>query len=185
MSGTVIGGKRAAETNKAKYGSDFYANIGRKGGSNGTGGGFAYGDNGKKFGKRGGLLSRRPRIVKPDEPLEKEEMEELMKLSNKAIKILVINGAIGKRDEARAHKVAWEYAGKDQWKEMFTDLGIGPAIEVAWVAVLADELNHYKNAFVTELDTGKKVLTEYERNRFKIINNLRKAFEIASGRRVK
>ena len=75
MSGTIIGGKRAAETNKAKYGSDFYATIGRKGGKNGTGGGFAYGDNGKKFGKRGGLLSRRPRIIKPDEPLKKEEME--------------------------------------------------------------------------------------------------------------
>lgn len=108
-----------------------------------------------------------------------------MKLSNKAIKILAINGAIGKRNEAKAYKVAWEYAGKDQWKEMFTDLGIGPAIEVAWVAVLADELYHYKNAFVTELDTGKKVLTESERNRFKIINNLCKAFEIASGRKVK
>ena len=41
MSGTKAGGMKAAATNKAKYGKDFYANIGRKGGSNGNGGGFA------------------------------------------------------------------------------------------------------------------------------------------------
>ena len=33
MSGTVKGGKKAAETNKSKYGKDFYRNIGHKGGS--------------------------------------------------------------------------------------------------------------------------------------------------------
>lgn len=32
MSGSREGGIRAAETNKKKYGKDFYANIGRKGG---------------------------------------------------------------------------------------------------------------------------------------------------------
>ena len=35
MSGTHAGGKKAAATNKAKYGKDFYAEIGRKGGRNG------------------------------------------------------------------------------------------------------------------------------------------------------
>lgn len=35
MSGSREGGIRAAETNKKKYGKDFYANIGRKGGKNG------------------------------------------------------------------------------------------------------------------------------------------------------
>jgi len=32
MSGTIIGGKLAAATNKARYGSDFYRNMGRVGG---------------------------------------------------------------------------------------------------------------------------------------------------------
>ena len=32
MAGTVLGGKAAAATNKAKYGKDFYAKIGAKGG---------------------------------------------------------------------------------------------------------------------------------------------------------
>lgn len=32
MSGTRLGGKRAAETNKKKFGEDFYRNLGRKGG---------------------------------------------------------------------------------------------------------------------------------------------------------
>lgn len=35
MPGTLEGGRKAAATNKAKYGADFYANIGRKGGKNG------------------------------------------------------------------------------------------------------------------------------------------------------
>lgn len=39
MSGTVEGGKWAAKTNKWKYGEDFYARIGSKGGkASGTGG---------------------------------------------------------------------------------------------------------------------------------------------------
>ena len=41
MSGRRDGGRKAAETNKKKYGKDFYANIGRKGGKNGRTGGFA------------------------------------------------------------------------------------------------------------------------------------------------
>lgn len=32
MSGSREGGRKAAATNKEKYGKDFYANIGRKGG---------------------------------------------------------------------------------------------------------------------------------------------------------
>lgn len=41
MAGTKAGGQKAAKTNRAKYGSDFYAEIGRKGGHNGHTGGFA------------------------------------------------------------------------------------------------------------------------------------------------
>lgn len=41
MAGTKEGGKKAAATNKAKYGKNFYAEIGAKGGRLGRTGGFA------------------------------------------------------------------------------------------------------------------------------------------------
>lgn len=41
MAGTKAGGVKAAATNKAKYGEDFYRELGRKGGRNGHTGGFA------------------------------------------------------------------------------------------------------------------------------------------------
>lgn len=37
----LTGGLKAAATNKAKYGNNFYANIGRRGGKAGNTGGFA------------------------------------------------------------------------------------------------------------------------------------------------
>ena len=63
MAGTKAGGQKAAATNKKKYGSDFYAEIGRRGGKNGKTGGFAAGDEGRerarKYGAIGGRISRR------------------------------------------------------------------------------------------------------------------------------
>ena len=41
MPGTVSGGRKARETNKKKYGDNFYRIIGSKGGQNGHTGGFA------------------------------------------------------------------------------------------------------------------------------------------------
>ena len=41
MAGTKAGGQKAAATNKARHGANFYAKIGRKGGQNGKTGGFA------------------------------------------------------------------------------------------------------------------------------------------------
>lgn len=41
MSGTKLGGLKCAETNRKKYGKDWYAKIGAKGGKNGHTGGFA------------------------------------------------------------------------------------------------------------------------------------------------
>ena len=41
MSGTKLGGFKAAETNRKKYGKDWYARIGSIGGKNGNTGGFA------------------------------------------------------------------------------------------------------------------------------------------------
>ena len=69
MSGTKLGGQKAAATNRIKHGKDFYARIGRKGGKNGHNGGFAaetIGRDGltgperaKKAGAKGGKISRR------------------------------------------------------------------------------------------------------------------------------
>lgn len=63
MAGTAKGGRLAALKNKKKYGSDFYAKIGRMGGQRGTTGGFAAGEEGRKrasqFGAIGGSISRR------------------------------------------------------------------------------------------------------------------------------
>ena len=66
MAGTKVGGLRAAETNKRKYGEDFYARIGAKGGANGHTGGFATIDPKTGLhtlaitaGRKGGLISRR------------------------------------------------------------------------------------------------------------------------------
>lgn len=60
MAGTIIGGKKAAATNKARHGSNFYADIGRKGGMRGTTGGFAANrELAAEAGRKGGLKSRR------------------------------------------------------------------------------------------------------------------------------
>ena len=65
MAGTKEGGRKAAATNKAKYGGSFYAEIGRKGGKNGTTGGFAANPALAKIaGAKGGRISRRGKAKK-------------------------------------------------------------------------------------------------------------------------
>lgn len=60
MAGTKQGGRKAAATNKAKYGRDFYARIGSMGGKMGhTGGFYANRDLARKAGRVGGRISRR------------------------------------------------------------------------------------------------------------------------------
>lgn len=61
MAGNKTGGKAAAKTNKAKYGSDFYARIGAIGGANGRGHAYAHGKvdprvNGAKGGRKSSRL---------------------------------------------------------------------------------------------------------------------------------
>lgn len=76
MSGTKTGGALAAQTNKARYGADFYRTIGKKGGKAGRTGGFyqknpcdcdVISDTHTKpmcAGAKGGLISRRkPRTM--------------------------------------------------------------------------------------------------------------------------
>ena len=64
MSGTKAGGEAAARTNKKKYGADFYAKIGAKGGRLGRTGGFAANrELAREAGRRGGRISRRTKKV--------------------------------------------------------------------------------------------------------------------------
>lgn len=75
MAGTPQGGKKAAQANMAKYGADFYREIGRKGGQNGHSGGFASEVVGKDgltgrqrahiVGVKGGKISKRGPAKKP------------------------------------------------------------------------------------------------------------------------
>ena len=60
MAGTKAGGRKAASTNKKRYGKEFYARIGAKGGRNGTTGGFAANrELARVAGAKGGRISRR------------------------------------------------------------------------------------------------------------------------------
>lgn len=60
MAGTKEGGKKAAKTNKEKYGEDFYIRNGRKGGQNGHTGGFAANRAlARVAGRIGGMKSKR------------------------------------------------------------------------------------------------------------------------------
>lgn len=60
MPGTPDGGRKAAKTNKARHGREFYAQIGRMGGKISRGGGFAANrELASIAGRRGGKISRR------------------------------------------------------------------------------------------------------------------------------
>jgi uncharacterized protein len=76
MAGTRDGGKAAAKTNKEKYGADFYAKIGAKGGEKGrTGGFFANRDLAREAGRKGGRISRRTKKAAEVEAKEVNQNE--------------------------------------------------------------------------------------------------------------
>lgn len=67
MAGTIKGGKKAAATNRSKYGLEFYRQIGAKGGEKSRGGGFTDPETAKRAGRIGGTVSRRrPKESYPD-----------------------------------------------------------------------------------------------------------------------
>ncbi len=60
MAGTQKGGQLAAETNKKRYGAQFYVQIGAKGGKISRGGGFAANpDLAREAGRKGGLAKKK------------------------------------------------------------------------------------------------------------------------------
>lgn len=62
MAGNRKGGIKAALTNKAKYGENFYERIGRIGGKKSTGGGFAKNPELAQIaGRKGGKASQKKR----------------------------------------------------------------------------------------------------------------------------
>lgn len=75
MAGTKAGGAKAARTNMRKYGPNFYAEIGAKGGRSGNTGGFACEKKGEDgltgperariVGAKGGKISRRGPAINP------------------------------------------------------------------------------------------------------------------------
>ena len=67
MAGTQMGGRKAAATNKQRYGLSFYEQIGAKGGRKSRGGGFAMNrDLAVAAGRKGGKAKRRA----PDQPAQ-------------------------------------------------------------------------------------------------------------------
>jgi hypothetical protein len=74
MAGTKEGGLKAGKTNKARYGDDFYKNLGAKGGKKSKTGGFASEkvdangltgrERAKLAGGKGGTISRRGPAVR-------------------------------------------------------------------------------------------------------------------------
>jgi hypothetical protein len=89
MAGNKLGGQRAAATNKAKHGDDFYKKIGAMGGKKGTTGGFyANRELAKIAGAKGGRISRRkqPDVIEHD--LEIDKQVEKMQHSRWLLKVL-------------------------------------------------------------------------------------------------
>lgn len=89
MAGTKAGGVKAAATNKARQGSDFYKRIGAIGGKNGHTGGFAANPElAREAGRKGGHISKRGKAKKKPisseprslTPAAKREVEEYEKI---------------------------------------------------------------------------------------------------------
>lgn len=67
MPGNKAGGIKARDTNKARYGEDFYQRIGQIGGRKGTTGGFwANRELARIAGTKGGKVSRRGKAKKKE-----------------------------------------------------------------------------------------------------------------------
>lgn len=76
MAGTKAGGQKAAATNMARHGKDFYKNIGAIGGRNGTTGGFAANPELARIaGAKGGRISRRRKRTESEYDRQRRQQE--------------------------------------------------------------------------------------------------------------
>lgn len=81
MVGTLEGGRKAAKTNILKYGKDFYARIGAKGGRNGHTGGFAANPALARIaGAKGGRKSRRTGIKNGEGKSNLKDIDEMERI---------------------------------------------------------------------------------------------------------
>lgn len=84
MAGTLEGGRKAAKTNIAKYGKDFYARIGAKGGRNGHTGGFASNPALARIaGALGGKKSRRTGVKNGEGKNNLKDIDEMERILEK------------------------------------------------------------------------------------------------------
>ena len=82
MPGTRAGGLKAAATNRARYGNDFYQNIGLIGGKLSVGGGFAADrELAARAGKIGGTKSKRGKAAIKEMPQFEGTLQALNKLT--------------------------------------------------------------------------------------------------------
>ena len=82
MPGTRAGGLKAAATNRARYGNDFYQNIGLIGGKLSVGGGFAADrELARRAGAKGGKISKRGKAAKKEMPQFEGTLQALNKLT--------------------------------------------------------------------------------------------------------
>lgn len=81
MVGTLEGGRKAAKTNILKYGKDFYARIGAKGGRNGHTGGFAANPALARIaGAKGGRKSRRTGVKNGEGKKDDKDIEAMERI---------------------------------------------------------------------------------------------------------
>ena len=122
MPGTREGGSKARETNRAKYGSDFYAQIGRIGGHNGRTGGFAANPElAKEAGRLGGLKSKRPKGVKRNRAAEQRDIE--LKIAEFKATMARNYGKIIAKDETKVCEEALRLVEKYGYEHTLKILG--------------------------------------------------------------
>ncbi len=76
MPGTRVGGLKTVQTNKERYGEDFYKKIGTLGGAKSRGGGFAYNrELAREAGRKGGKASKRKAVERGRNIIEQVALE--------------------------------------------------------------------------------------------------------------
>lgn len=178
MAGTRAGGLKASATSKARYGKDFYANIGSKGGKAGHTGGFAYQDNGAKYGAMGGVISRRGRIIEKGDDLRGDEIQKICSIGAKIVSDLFKKGRIS---EAEMNNwLGHLFAMTDTYWDFIFVERIGTVIEtsVIWYDYLVKELEKYQN-YARQGELDDDLTAEY-----RTVRNVCSAYRAATGRKV-